>query len=92
VKNIGSGNAAELATYVAEEGKPLVVPAKRARGEVPEASASQVMPNGAPPGGQCFRQEVLGEIRAQDHQGRRSQPGRGKPRSSAEAVVDVEHP
>jgi len=28
VKNIGSGNAAELATYVAEEGKPLVVPAK----------------------------------------------------------------
>ena len=28
VKNIGSGNAAELATYVAERGKPLVVPAK----------------------------------------------------------------
>lgn len=28
VKNIGSGNAAELATYVAEERKPLVVPAK----------------------------------------------------------------
>ena len=28
VKNIGSGNAAELATYVAEEGKPLVVPAE----------------------------------------------------------------
>ena len=28
VKNIGSGNAAELATYVAEDGKPLVVPAK----------------------------------------------------------------
>jgi hypothetical protein len=27
VKNIGSGNAAELATYVAEKGKPLVVPA-----------------------------------------------------------------
>ena len=28
VKNIGSGNAAELATYIAEKGKPLVVPAK----------------------------------------------------------------
>jgi quercetin dioxygenase-like cupin family protein len=28
VKNIGSGDAAELATYVAEKGKPLVVPAK----------------------------------------------------------------
>lgn len=28
VRNIGSGNAAELATYVAEKGKPLVVPAK----------------------------------------------------------------
>jgi quercetin dioxygenase-like cupin family protein len=25
VKNIGSGNAAELATYVVENGKPLVV-------------------------------------------------------------------
>lgn len=28
VKNVGSGNAAELATYVAEKGKPLVVLAK----------------------------------------------------------------
>ena len=28
VKNIGSGNAAELATYLAEKGKPLVVLAK----------------------------------------------------------------
>jgi quercetin dioxygenase-like cupin family protein len=28
VKNFGSGNAAELATYVAEKGKPLVVSAK----------------------------------------------------------------
>jgi quercetin dioxygenase-like cupin family protein len=28
VKNIGSGGAAELATYVAEKGKPLVVPAE----------------------------------------------------------------
>jgi quercetin dioxygenase-like cupin family protein len=27
-KNVGSGNAAELATYVVEKGKPLVVPAK----------------------------------------------------------------
>jgi len=27
VKNIGGGGAAELATYVAEKGKPLVVPA-----------------------------------------------------------------
>ena len=27
VKNIGSGNAAELGTYVVEKGKPLVVPA-----------------------------------------------------------------
>ena len=27
-KNIGSGNAAELATYVVEKGKPLVVPVK----------------------------------------------------------------
>jgi quercetin dioxygenase-like cupin family protein len=26
VKNVGSGNAAELATYVVEKGKPLVVP------------------------------------------------------------------
>ena len=25
VKNVGSGNAAELATYIAEKGKPLVV-------------------------------------------------------------------
>jgi quercetin dioxygenase-like cupin family protein len=28
VKNVGSGNAAELATYVVEKGKPLVVPAE----------------------------------------------------------------
>jgi quercetin dioxygenase-like cupin family protein len=28
VKNVGSGNAAELATYVIEKGKPLLVPAK----------------------------------------------------------------
>lgn len=28
VKNVGSGNAAELATYIVEKGKPLVVPAK----------------------------------------------------------------
>jgi quercetin dioxygenase-like cupin family protein len=28
VKNVGSGNAAELATYVVEKGKPLVVPVK----------------------------------------------------------------
>jgi quercetin dioxygenase-like cupin family protein len=28
VKNVGSGAAAELATYVVEKGKPLVVPAK----------------------------------------------------------------
>jgi quercetin dioxygenase-like cupin family protein len=27
-KNVGSGNAAELATYVVEKGKPLVVPVK----------------------------------------------------------------
>ena len=27
VKNIGKGNAAELATYIVEKGKPLVVPA-----------------------------------------------------------------
>jgi quercetin dioxygenase-like cupin family protein len=27
-KNIGSGNAAELATYIVEKGKPLVSPAK----------------------------------------------------------------
>src|SRR4051794_41329321 len=26
-KNVGSGNAAELATYIVEKGKPLVVPA-----------------------------------------------------------------
>lgn len=26
VKNIGSGNAAELATYIVEKGKPLLVP------------------------------------------------------------------
>lgn len=25
VKNVGTGNAAELATYVVEKGKPLVV-------------------------------------------------------------------
>ena len=25
-KNVGSGNAVELATYVVEKGKPLVVP------------------------------------------------------------------
>jgi len=25
VKNVGSGNAAELATYIVEKGKPLVV-------------------------------------------------------------------
>jgi quercetin dioxygenase-like cupin family protein len=28
VKNTGKGNAAELATYIVEKGKPLVVPAK----------------------------------------------------------------
>jgi quercetin dioxygenase-like cupin family protein len=28
VKNLGSGNAAELATYIVEKGKPLVVEAK----------------------------------------------------------------
>jgi quercetin dioxygenase-like cupin family protein len=28
VKNVGSGNAAELATYIVEKGKPLLVPAK----------------------------------------------------------------
>lgn len=27
-KNVGSANAAELATYIVEKGKPLVVPAK----------------------------------------------------------------
>ncbi|MET0634669.1 MAG: cupin domain-containing protein [Chitinophagaceae bacterium] len=27
-KNVGAGNAAELATYIVEKGKPLVVPAK----------------------------------------------------------------
>jgi quercetin dioxygenase-like cupin family protein len=27
-KNVGTGNGAELATYVVEKGKPLVVPAK----------------------------------------------------------------
>ena len=28
VRNVGSGNAAELATYVVEKGKPLVAPAR----------------------------------------------------------------
>lgn len=28
VKNVGSGNAAELATYIVEKGKPLLVPGK----------------------------------------------------------------
>jgi quercetin dioxygenase-like cupin family protein len=28
VTNVGSGNAAELATYIVEKGKPLVVPAQ----------------------------------------------------------------
>jgi quercetin dioxygenase-like cupin family protein len=28
VKNVGSGNAAELATYIVEKGKPLSVPGK----------------------------------------------------------------
>ena len=28
VKNTGSGNAAELATYIVEKGKPLLVPTK----------------------------------------------------------------
>lgn len=27
-KNVGTGNAAELATYIVDKGKPLVVPAK----------------------------------------------------------------
>ena len=27
-RNVGSGNAAELATYIVEKGKPLVVPAR----------------------------------------------------------------
>jgi quercetin dioxygenase-like cupin family protein len=27
VRNVGSGNAAELATYIVEKGKPLLVPA-----------------------------------------------------------------
>jgi hypothetical protein len=30
VKNMGNGNAAELATYAAERGKPLVIPVKGA--------------------------------------------------------------
>jgi hypothetical protein len=30
-KNVGTGNAAELATYIVEKGKPLVAPAKRAQ-------------------------------------------------------------
>ena len=28
VKNVGSGNAAELATYIVEKGKPLLMPGK----------------------------------------------------------------
>ena len=28
VRNVGSGNAAELATYVVEKGKPLLTPAE----------------------------------------------------------------
>jgi quercetin dioxygenase-like cupin family protein len=28
VKNVGSGNAAELATYIVEKGKPLLAPAE----------------------------------------------------------------
>jgi hypothetical protein len=28
VKNVGRGNAAELATYVVEKGKPLLAPAE----------------------------------------------------------------
>jgi quercetin dioxygenase-like cupin family protein len=28
VKNVGSGNAAELATYIVEKGKPLLTPAE----------------------------------------------------------------
>jgi quercetin dioxygenase-like cupin family protein len=28
VKNVGSSNAAELATYIVEKGKPLLVPVK----------------------------------------------------------------
>ena len=28
VKNVGSGNAAELATYIVEKGKPLLVPSQ----------------------------------------------------------------
>lgn len=28
VKNVGTGNAAELATYIVEKGEPLVVPVK----------------------------------------------------------------
>jgi quercetin dioxygenase-like cupin family protein len=28
VRNVGSGNAAELATYIVEKGKPLLVPGK----------------------------------------------------------------
>jgi hypothetical protein len=33
-KNVGSGNAAELATYIVEKGKPLVMLGKRAPGEM----------------------------------------------------------
>jgi quercetin dioxygenase-like cupin family protein len=28
VRNVGSGNAAELATYIVEKGKPLLAPAE----------------------------------------------------------------
>jgi quercetin dioxygenase-like cupin family protein len=28
VKNVGRGNAAELATYIVEKGKPLITPVK----------------------------------------------------------------
>jgi quercetin dioxygenase-like cupin family protein len=37
-QNVGSGNAAELATYVVEKGKPLVVPVKRASALWPSTS------------------------------------------------------
>ena len=39
VKNVGSGNAAELATYAVEKGKPLVVPAESAPSDRAEPTA-----------------------------------------------------
>src|SRR4029453_16176477 len=43
-RNVGTGRAAELATYIVEKGKPLITVVERAAGEVPGGDAGGATP------------------------------------------------